>query len=281
MRKVVIMNLEMIVTNKCNLDCAHCMRGQKCNNSMSDEVIEATLSQVLAIHNLGICGGEPTLAVDVIEKIFNYIMEKGIIVGRVTAVINGTIYSGKFLECLEMIEKYIEKTLPNRLEKSSFLISKDIYHQEELKKLKLDARFLNNLEFYRSSKYYGGFFYLDPRLKLFREGNAENLDENRTVPLRIFPPIITHVGKRVIGKFYLEDIDNGICKIGSMVAVNCDGVITDCNASIEHQKTIYNFGNVLNESIYDVCMKNGQVVKPHQFVRKIVRQEKEYGSYNN
>ena len=280
MRKFVIMNLEMIVTNKCNLDCGHCMRGQKCNNSMSDEVIEATLGQVLAIHNLGICGGEPTLAVDVIEKIFNYIMEKGIIVECVTTVINGTIYSNKFLECLEMIEKYIEKELPNRLEKSSFVISRDIYHQNEIKKLKLDAQFLNNLEFYRNSRYYGGFLYLDPRLKLFREGNAENLDENMTVPLRIFPPIITHVGKRIIGDFYLEDIDDGICKIGSMVTVNCDGIITDCNASIEHQKTIYNFGNVLNESIYDVCMKNGQVVKPHQFIRKIIKQEKEYESYN-
>lgn len=280
MRKVVIMNLEMIVTNKCNLDCGHCMRGQKCNNSMSDEVIEATLGQVLAIHNLGICGGEPTLAVDVIEKIFNYIMEKGIIVERVTTVINGTIYSNKFLECLEMIEKYIEKELSNRLEKSSFVISRDIYHQNEIKKLKLDVQFLNNLEFYRNSRYYGGFLYLDPRLKLFREGNAENLDENMTVPLRIFPPIITHVGKRIIGDFYLEDIDDGICKIGSMVTVNCDGIITDCNASIEHQKTIYNFGNVLNESIYDVCMKNGQVVKPHQFIRKIIKQEKEYESYN-
>lgn len=280
MRKVVIMNLEMIVTNKCNLDCGHCMRGQKCNNSMSDEVIEATLGQVLAIHNLGICGGEPTLAVDVIEKIFNYIMEKGIIVERVTTVINGTIYSNKFLECLEMIEKYIEKELPNRLEKSSFVISRDIYHQNEIKKLKLDAQFLNNLEFYRNSRYYGGFLYLDPRLKLFREGNAENLDENITVPLKIFPPIITHVGKRIIGDFYLEDIDDGICKIGSMVTVNCDGIITDCNASIEHQKTIYNFGNVLSKSIYDVCMKNGQVVKPHQFIRKIIKQEKEYESYN-
>lgn len=281
MRKVVIMNLEMIVTNKCNLDCCHCMRGQKCDNSMSNEVIEATLGQVIAIHNLGICGGEPTLAVDVIEKIFNYIMEKGIIVGRVTVVINGTIYSGKFLECLEMIEQYIEKTLPSRLEKSSFLISRDIYHQNELKRLKLEAQFLNNLEFYRSSKYYGGFLYLDPRLKLFREGNAEKLDKNITVPLRIFYQIITHVGKKIIGDFYLEDIDNGICKIGSMVTVNCDGIITDCNASIEHQKTIYNFGNVLNDSIYEICMQNGEVVKPYKFVRKIIKQEKEYESYNN
>ena len=45
MRKVVIMNLGMIVTEKCNLDSQHCMRGKKCDKKMSDEVIEATLSQ--------------------------------------------------------------------------------------------------------------------------------------------------------------------------------------------------------------------------------------------
>ena len=76
MRKVVIMNLEMIVTNKCNLDCCHCMRGQKCDNSMGNEVIEATLGQVIAIHNLGICGGEPTLAVDVIENHWKVTIER-------------------------------------------------------------------------------------------------------------------------------------------------------------------------------------------------------------
>ena len=45
MKKIYIQNLGMIITNKCNLNCDHCLRGEKCDNkSMSDEIIKKTLS---------------------------------------------------------------------------------------------------------------------------------------------------------------------------------------------------------------------------------------------
>ena len=281
MKKIIIYNFGMIITNKCNLDCKHCMRGEKCNNSMSDDVIEATLSQIAGIENLCICGGEPTLAVDVMKKIFNYIIEHKIYVQQVTTTINGTIFSLEFLECLDMIENYIIKYLPNRKEISSFDISNDKYHQEEIHRLKLDLEFLQNVEKYKKSKYYIGYRDLDPELKLFREGNAKNLDKNLTVPLRSFPPYITHIGKRVFGNFYLEDKENGLVNIGTIVTVNCDGTITECDASIIHQNTIYNYGNVLSDNIYDVCLKIGKVVKPYQFTRALNKQKREILTYND
>lgn len=281
MRKVVIMNLGMIVTEKCNLDCQHCMRGKKCDKKMSDEVIEATLSQFWAIENLCICGGEPTLAVDVIEKIFNYIIKNNILIRQVTAVINGTIYSSDFLECLDMIENYILTLGLKRSETSYFTISNDKYHEEERKRLKLDAEFIRNVENYKKSKYFLGIQGLNPKTKLFREGNATKLDDSLTVPLKVFPPIVTHIGKKIWGNFFLEDIENGICHIGCIVTVNCNGTITDCNASFLNQEDIYNYGNVLNDSIYDVCIKRGEVVKPHLFSRKLHKQEKEYLTYND
>ena len=281
MKKILIYNLGMIITNKCNLDCQHCMRGEKCNNSMSTEVIEATLSQIAGIENLCLCGGEPTLAVDVIEKIFNYIIKHRIYVQQVTTTINGTIFSLEFLECLDMIENYITQYLPNRKEISSFDISNDKYHQEELKRLKLDLEFLQNIEKYKKSKYYLGYRYLNPNLKLFREGNAEILDKNLTVPLRTFPPYIAHIGKRIFGNLYLEDKENGLVNIGNLVTINWDGTITECDASIVHQNTIYNYGNVLKDNIYDVCLKIGKVVKPYQFTRAIKKQQKEILAYND
>ena len=61
MQKCYVENLEMIITDRCNLDCAHCLRGKKCNRDMSDEVVESTLSQIRSICNLAINGGEHTL----------------------------------------------------------------------------------------------------------------------------------------------------------------------------------------------------------------------------
>lgn len=279
MKNISVMNLGMIITNKCNIDCKHCMRGKKCNNSMSDEVIEATLSQLKIIQNLGICGGEPTLAIDVMEKIFNYIIKNQIIVEEVTTIINGTIYSLNFLECLDMIEKYILKYLTPRKNPASFKISYDKYHMDEIRRLKLDVEFIKNVEEYKKSKHYSGIQILPQNVKLFREGNAEKLDNSLTTPLRIFPPIITHVGSKYFGNFYKEDLENGLCNIGPMITVNCDGTITDCNASIEHQNTIYNFGNVLNDSIYDVCMSKGKVVKPWKYNRAISKQLHKFYTY--
>ena len=78
MNKLYIQNLALIVTEQCNLNCAHCLRGGCSNKKMSDDVIEATLNQVAAIDTLHLCGGEPTLAINTIEKILTYITNNNI-----------------------------------------------------------------------------------------------------------------------------------------------------------------------------------------------------------
>ena len=74
MGKVYLQNLGMFVTEKCNLNCAHCCRGGCSNKCVSNEVIKSTLNQIDMLGRLSICGGEPTLAVDQIESLFNYII---------------------------------------------------------------------------------------------------------------------------------------------------------------------------------------------------------------
>jgi MoaA/NifB/PqqE/SkfB family radical SAM enzyme len=108
MNKVYIQNLGMIITNKCNLNCSHCLRGCKNNKDMSKGVIEATLNQIVGIGNLCICGGEPTLALDVLEYIFSYIIDNRIFLNQVLITINGTNYSLEFLRLLNYIGDYIK-----------------------------------------------------------------------------------------------------------------------------------------------------------------------------
>ena len=43
---------------------------------MSDDVIEATLSNFDYIETLSLCGGEVTLALDVVEKIIDYVIKE-------------------------------------------------------------------------------------------------------------------------------------------------------------------------------------------------------------
>ena len=181
MDKISVQNLAMIVTEMCNLNCAHCLRGGCSTKMMSDEVIEKTLSQFSSIGNLAICGGEPTYAIRQLEKIFSYIIDNHIVVNQVTLVINGTRYTEDFLKVLGYIEEYINY---RKLSKSltTFAISWDKFHYGEVERLGLLEEYKENIEKYAETKFFDGFQRLFG--KLIREGNACNLDPNLTSPLK-------------------------------------------------------------------------------------------------
>ena len=269
MRKIAVQNLAMIVTEQCNLECEHCLRGQCSNRVMSDEVIEATLDQIVSIVNLSICGGEPTFALDRIEKIIDVIIEKQILVDAFSVVINGTRYEGKFLDLLKYFD---DEVFSGGRKKIIFSISWDEYHHREIDRLNMRKQYIENVKRYMESKY---FYELNPiHGKLYREGRAEMLDESLTIPYVPMKNIFTYA-RNSWGK---EDRENGLCNIGPMVSINTQGIITDCNAYYEHQDTIYNYGNVLNESIEEVLLKDSVIVKPRKFYRTL---KKEMIAYYN
>ncbi len=268
MNKVYIQNLGMMVTNYCNLNCAHCLRGCKNNKNMSKEVIEATLNQITAIGNLGICGGEPTLVLEILEMIFKGIIDHNIFVDQLSMTINGTNYSVEFLKLLDHMSLYMPGS------HIMFTISYDVYHQQELERLNMAATYIENVKKYSKSKYFYGLRELDKDLKLFREGNAESLNSNLTVALKPIDIVITYVGR------FSKYDKNGLCNIGPLMAVNPDGIITEENASIEHQQTLYNYGNVFNDTFEEVALKRGRIIKPRQWNRETGKIIKSYTTYN-
>lgn len=271
MKKIAVQNLSLIITEQCTLQCAHCLRGSCSNRVMSDEVINATFDQIKTVGNLCICGGEPTLALDRLEKIIDVIIEKKVLVDAISIVINGTRYEGKFLELLKYFEDDVYSV--GRKKKILFSISWDQYHHDEVRRLNMLKEYAENVMKYSESKY---FYQLNRfRGKIFREGRAENLAPNLTAPFIVMNNIISY-----IGKFGFEDRENGLCNIGPMVAVNTQGIITDCNASYEHQETIYNYGNVLTDSIEDVLLKDCVIVKPSRFYRCLGKEIKHYHNFN-
>ena len=236
MKKVYIENLAFITTERCNLDCKHCLRGEKCNRDISDEVIEKTLDEVGIVINVSICGGEPTLKMDRIEKIITYIIDNKINLEEFSLTINGTKYSEELIRLLDYMSKYIKKSCVMEL-------SFDQYHLEEIQRLGLLDEYCENVEKYSKSEHFYQIRELNDKLKLFREGNAERLDKNLTVPLKPLSHVITYSKNRRFDK------ESGNCYIGPIVCVNTEGIVTDCDASNLHQRTIYNYGNVLDNTI--------------------------------
>jgi len=279
-RKHAVRVLGMIVTERCNLECEHCLRGCRSNKVMTDDVIEATLSNFNYIHTLAICGGEVTLALDIAEKIIDYVIKHNIVVGEITYTINGTIYSQKFLDLLDYSRSYLIRD-GKKKDRTNFAISNDYYHAKEIKRLGLEEQFISNVQEYKKSPYYYGMRGLDT--KVFREGRAENLPEDKTLILRPMETYMTYYIKyrNFLGFMRKKfDRENGICFMGPVIAVNPDGIVTDCDASIEHQQTIYNYGNVLEESIEDIMLKKQAIiVQPHEVHRKMIKEIIRYNTY--
>lgn len=278
MNKLYISTLGLIVTNKCNLDCAHCLRGCKNNDDMTDEVIEATLSNFKGIGNLAICGGEPTMAIPVIEKIFDYVMTNHIFLEEVTVTINGTIYNNEFIRLLDTINNYILKYKElekNRKSQVEIVISLDNYHYDEIDRLGLNNIFKENIHNYDKSIHFYEFRGFKKNIKLFREGNALNLPSNLTIDLRPMNILVTYAGKNK--KF---DEQNGLCNIGPIVTISTDGIVTECDASIDNQKTKYNYGSVLDEPLEQIILKRAKVLTPRKWNRQYKKELKRYDNYN-
>lgn len=268
MQKYSLEMLGMIITTLCNLDCKHCLHGKKENLRMSDEVIKATLNQIRSINCLTICGGEATLALDRMEYIINYIIKNHIPLKEFTITINGTNYSEELLRLLKEISDYIKLD-----EINAFLgISCDIYHIEEMKKLGLFKEYMENIEKYMESKYFYSLRGITN--KLFREGNAVNLDKSLTVPLKPPQKYITYINK---DKKYDE---NGLCFIGPIVSVNAKGIITECDASDINQETIYNYGSVFETTFEESALNNGAtILKQKKYIRACQKEWKRYNTY--
>src|SRR5271157_4943644 len=62
-----ISSLILEVTRKCNLRCAHCLRGNPQRVTMPREVLHAAMRDVDYVGSVLFTGGEPSLATEVIE----------------------------------------------------------------------------------------------------------------------------------------------------------------------------------------------------------------------
>lgn len=69
MKKFYIKNMSIEITRRCNMSCAHCMRGDMQNVDLSHQDIRNVLKYVKDIHSLTLTGGEPSLNPEAIRYI--------------------------------------------------------------------------------------------------------------------------------------------------------------------------------------------------------------------
>lgn len=111
MRELYIKNLCIEITRRCNMRCAHCMRGDAESVDISLKHISNLLRHVRHIHHFNITGGEPSLNVRAIHHILGRVRAYGITVNDFYIVTNGaaTSRSGEFIAACAALYEYQEE----------------------------------------------------------------------------------------------------------------------------------------------------------------------------
>lgn len=139
-KKVKLENLAIELTKRCNLDCAHCLKGESQKVDISKETIDSIFSQIDTIGRLFFTGGEPTLASEALENIIEAIKRYNVSIIEWGMDTNGTMYSTRFYKALAELEKICRESTKNNDMHGTICISTDVYHRESIKKAGLLAR---------------------------------------------------------------------------------------------------------------------------------------------
>jgi len=114
--------VSLIMTENCPFQCKHCMREERRPNTISEEVIDLLLSQVIINGELHLGGGEPLSATDKAIYLLNRLQYFGSKPKALNMISNGSICPEKFERFVAAIPKGMAVKL---------MISNDYYHVQE------------------------------------------------------------------------------------------------------------------------------------------------------
>ena len=121
---MIVNYLILEVTRRCNMCCAHCLRGNSQDVDMSRQVVDRVLQDIDEIKDVFFTGGEPSLNIPIMEYFFEQAQQKHICVGSFGLVTNGK-------EKQEELVRFIKEHLSNVKEKNRCFIgmSRDQFHE--------------------------------------------------------------------------------------------------------------------------------------------------------
>lgn len=201
------------ITRKCNMKCAHCLRGEAENINMTMKTIEPLLSRTMQINTLAFTGGEPTLNIPLMKKVLDYCKIHTIPVLNIYIVTNGKIVSDNFLRTLIDWYTYcIESNDGYTPDVSGLSLSQDMYHDdipaENINKLKTFAFF--SPDHYRD---FNEYFVLN-------RGRGKNIANNHS--------------KDIITELAVLPNDDGTIQIDDVTYVSAKGdILADCDLSYD------------------------------------------------
>lgn len=235
------LNLDRVVfeiTRWCNMQCEHCLRGEREKVRLKKEYIDNFLKDVNSISCLTITGGEPTLAVDIIEYILQVCIDNDIMVHNVWVTTNGKIKSRKFLN---VMTRFIEYTQEFDGELSGVSLSTDQFHDNLPEE---NYWFYRDFEYFDSCKDIGTMKHVMPEGRALDTGVYTNTGRTPDEETLVFD--------------YWEETKDLYVSEGTIYLNAKGNILFGCDFSFDHQDQISHF-NISEQSIKDYIFDREEV----------------------
>ena len=223
-------NVVIEITRRCNMCCAHCLRGDAENIDIQEKYIDAFLDNFQSdayIGTITFTGGEISLNIPAIRYTLKAVEKRGISVGSFYMVTNGKDASKMPELALASLEwwAYCEEKDANIC---GLCISSDVFHEDIPRE---SSEILSGLAYNRNDKTID--FY---NQMLIDEGRAKSLDSSRFKKRSLFTE-----------KLYVDyEDDSSVHLSDSELYLNAVGdIVVGCDWSYESQ-TKHRIGNVMD-----------------------------------
>ncbi len=251
-----LLNAEVLLTQKCNLKCDHCLRGDGNAVDISDETLNNFFKNIKEIGNLCLGGGEPSLLPERVNKTLEIIKQNNVIIHNINVTSNGLDYSEEFADALLGFRKYVNECRQrkdNRLELESIgfelRISLDDFHLVAIERQgRTLTEVLDNIKKYQE--------------KLGEDGvrasygcDYDILNVGRATKTNTVVPKV----KQVKVQKYPYIVNKNRCFIGSLITVGAKGDIIPMNIPF-NQEELRSAGNV-NRDKFSTILSNLDMIK--------------------
>lgn len=166
-RKINADELMLEVTQRCNMNCAHCLRGDARNVDMTKEIVDKALKDVEYIGCIIFTGGEPTLNIPIIKYTLDYCKEHRIDVNTFFIATNGKAVTLDFIALIIDWYAYIDKC-GGECDMCEVALSTDNFHESIPQS---NINLLSILSIFSSESKNSDF----TKYALLNEGRARNL----------------------------------------------------------------------------------------------------------
>lgn len=124
--KLAVRDLCIEVTRRCNMNCAHCMRGDAMNQDLNPTLLNKLFSHLASASTITPTGGEPSLNPNVLLQIRDAIIKHDVHVEGIYLVTNGKEITDEFLH------NFLSLLMATDMEPeiSGLALSQDMFHDK-------------------------------------------------------------------------------------------------------------------------------------------------------